>query len=222
MRTSLFLYPVLQAADILLYKADQVPVGEDQRQHLELSREVARRFNSTYGEVFVEPEAVIPRDGRAHHGPAEPRVEDVDDRRHRGRARLHRRRARGHRQEGQARADRLGQRGGPRPGQGRHHEPDRDLRGHARSRPRRRSSASSRARATARSSRAWGRRWPSCSRPCASATASCGPTRTRSRPRSGQGADRAREIAVPTMAEVHSVMGLGPRVSRLRSVRRSR
>jgi tryptophanyl-tRNA synthetase len=62
-RTSLFLYPVLQAADILLYKADQVPVGEDQRQHVELSREIARRFNSTYGEVFVEPEAVIPGTG---------------------------------------------------------------------------------------------------------------------------------------------------------------
>ena len=62
-RTSLFLYPVLQAADILLYKADQVPVGEDQRQHVELSREIARRFNSTYGEVFVEPEAVIPETG---------------------------------------------------------------------------------------------------------------------------------------------------------------
>jgi tryptophanyl-tRNA synthetase len=62
-RTSLFLYPVLQAADILLYRADQVPVGEDQRQHLELAREIARRFNSTYGEVFVEPEAVIPETG---------------------------------------------------------------------------------------------------------------------------------------------------------------
>jgi tryptophanyl-tRNA synthetase len=62
-RTSLFIYPVLQAADILLYKADQVPVGEDQRQHLELARETARRFNSTYEEVFVEPEAVIPKTG---------------------------------------------------------------------------------------------------------------------------------------------------------------
>jgi tryptophanyl-tRNA synthetase len=62
-RTSLFLYPVLQAADILLYNADQVPVGDDQRQHVELAREVARRFNSTYGEVFVEPEHVIPRVG---------------------------------------------------------------------------------------------------------------------------------------------------------------
>ena len=59
-RTSLFLYPVLPAADILLYKTDQVPVGDDQRQHLELAREIARRFNNTYGEVFVEPEHVIP------------------------------------------------------------------------------------------------------------------------------------------------------------------
>lgn len=59
-RTSLFLYPVLQAADILLYRADEVPVGDDQRQHVELAREIARRFNSTYGEVLVEPEHVIP------------------------------------------------------------------------------------------------------------------------------------------------------------------
>ena len=56
-RTSLFLYPVLQAADILLYSADEVPVGDDQRQHIELAREIARRFNSTYGEVLVEPDA---------------------------------------------------------------------------------------------------------------------------------------------------------------------
>jgi tryptophanyl-tRNA synthetase len=62
-RTSLFLYPVLQAADILLYKTDEVPVGDDQRQHVELSREIARRFNTTYGEVFVEPAHVIPKVG---------------------------------------------------------------------------------------------------------------------------------------------------------------
>jgi tryptophanyl-tRNA synthetase len=59
-RTSLFLYPVLQAADILLYKTDQVQVGEDQRQHIELARETARRFNATYEELLVEPEGVIP------------------------------------------------------------------------------------------------------------------------------------------------------------------
>jgi tryptophanyl-tRNA synthetase len=62
-RTSLFLYPVLQAADILLYKTDQVPVGDDQRQHVELAREIARRFNATYGHVLVEPEHVIPEVG---------------------------------------------------------------------------------------------------------------------------------------------------------------
>jgi tryptophanyl-tRNA synthetase len=62
-RTSLFLYPVLMAADILLYRTDEVPVGDDQRQHIELSREIARRFNSTYGEVLVEPTGVIPEVG---------------------------------------------------------------------------------------------------------------------------------------------------------------
>ena len=62
-RTSLFLYPVLQAADILLYRTDEVPVGEDQRQHVELAREIARRFNSSYDEILVEPEAVIPKTG---------------------------------------------------------------------------------------------------------------------------------------------------------------
>jgi tryptophanyl-tRNA synthetase len=62
-RTSLFLYPVLQAADILLYRTDEVPVGDDQRQHLELAREIARRFNATYAEVFVEPRHVIPEVG---------------------------------------------------------------------------------------------------------------------------------------------------------------
>jgi tryptophanyl-tRNA synthetase len=55
----LYAYPVLQAADILLYNAHLVPVGEDQRQHLELSRTLARRFNGLYGETFVVPEPMI-------------------------------------------------------------------------------------------------------------------------------------------------------------------
>ena len=55
----LFTYPVLQAADILLYQPEVVPVGEDQRQHLELTRDLATRFNSRFGETFVIPEAVI-------------------------------------------------------------------------------------------------------------------------------------------------------------------
>jgi len=55
----LFTYPILQAADILLYQADQVPVGEDQRQHLELSRTLAHRFNHRYGQTFVPPQPYI-------------------------------------------------------------------------------------------------------------------------------------------------------------------
>jgi len=54
-------YPLLQSADILIYKADTVPVGEDQVSHIELCREVARRFNSFYGEVFPEPQAKLTR-----------------------------------------------------------------------------------------------------------------------------------------------------------------
>lgn len=54
----LFTYPVLQAADILLYRALKVPVGEDQEQHLELSREIARRFNARFGEYFPEPQTL--------------------------------------------------------------------------------------------------------------------------------------------------------------------
>jgi tryptophanyl-tRNA synthetase len=59
-RVGLFTYPVLMAADILLYDTTYVPVGDDQRQHLELAREVATRFNNRYGETFVIPEAAIP------------------------------------------------------------------------------------------------------------------------------------------------------------------
>ncbi|HEY9556067.1 MAG TPA: tryptophan--tRNA ligase [Acidimicrobiales bacterium] len=59
--TALFTYPALMAADILLYDTDRVPVGDDQRQHLELTRDVAERFNGRYGETFVVPEADIPK-----------------------------------------------------------------------------------------------------------------------------------------------------------------
>ncbi|NPA57808.1 MAG: tryptophan--tRNA ligase [Aquificae bacterium] len=57
-------YPVLQAADILIYKADFVPVGEDQLPHIELTREIARRFNKLYGETFPEPEAILTEKSR--------------------------------------------------------------------------------------------------------------------------------------------------------------
>ena len=63
-RVGLFTYPTLMAADILLYDTDHVPVGDDQRQHLELTRDLAQRFNTRYGQTFVVPEAVIPPPGR--------------------------------------------------------------------------------------------------------------------------------------------------------------
>ena len=67
----LFTYPILQAADVLLYRAHGVPVGEDQRQHIELMRDLGQRFNSTFGKTFVLPEAWIP--------PAGARIMALDD-----------------------------------------------------------------------------------------------------------------------------------------------
>jgi len=60
-RGGLFTYPVLMAADILLYDTDVVPVGDDQRQHVELTREIAERFNNRFGTTFVVPEATVPK-----------------------------------------------------------------------------------------------------------------------------------------------------------------
>ncbi len=64
LNAGLFTYPVLQAADILLYKAEVVPVGDDQLQHLELTREIARSFNQRYGVIFPEPDAVLTKSAR--------------------------------------------------------------------------------------------------------------------------------------------------------------
>ena len=68
---ALFTYPTLQAADILCHDTEEVPIGEDQKQHLELSRDIAKRFNSRYGETFVIPEPVI--------GTSAARVMDLSD-----------------------------------------------------------------------------------------------------------------------------------------------
>ena len=67
----LFNYPVLQAADILLYQADAVPIGEDQRQHLELTRDLAQRFNTRYGPTFLVPGQYVAKDGE--------RIKDLQD-----------------------------------------------------------------------------------------------------------------------------------------------
>jgi tryptophanyl-tRNA synthetase len=60
---ALFNYPILMAGDILLYRADSVPIGDDQRQHLELARDIAERFNSRFGELFVVPDGIYPEVG---------------------------------------------------------------------------------------------------------------------------------------------------------------
>lgn len=71
--TGLLDYPVLQAADILLYDTDVVPVGEDQKQHVELTRDIAGRFNHLHGETFALPEAIIPKTGARIMGLDDPR-----------------------------------------------------------------------------------------------------------------------------------------------------
>jgi tryptophanyl-tRNA synthetase len=89
---ALFTYPVLQAADVLLYQATHVPVGEDQKQHLELARDIAQKFNNDFGEVFTLPDPIIPpaaarimslRDGNAKMSKSDPsdmsRINLIDD-----------------------------------------------------------------------------------------------------------------------------------------------
>ncbi|CPZ57971.1 Tryptophanyl-tRNA synthetase (TrpS) [Mycobacteroides abscessus] len=70
----LFTYPVLMAADILLYQTNVVPVGDDQRQHLELTRDVAQRFNGRYGQTFVLPETFVPKNAARIYDLQDPTV----------------------------------------------------------------------------------------------------------------------------------------------------
>ena len=111
----LFTYPVLQAGDILLYQTDIVPVGVDQRQHIELTRDVAERFNSRYGETFTLPSRRLSRDRRQDHGSPGAREEDVDHGRNRAGHGAHPRLARRDPDEVQDRRHGLGARDRPRP-----------------------------------------------------------------------------------------------------------
>ena len=135
----LLLYPVLQAADVLAYRAEEVPVGEDQREHLELMRDVARRFNARFGggqEVLAVPEHRIPAVGARIMDLQEPTrkmsttggseqgtVYVLDE-------------PENDREEGGQRGDRLRQRGAPRARQARGEQPDRNPGGRPRSRSR--------------------------------------------------------------------------------------
>ena len=131
----LLLYPVLQAADVLVYRGEEVPVGEDQREHLELMRNVARRFNARFGEdVLVVPEHRIPTVGARVRDLLEPDAQDVDDGRHAAGDGPDPRRAGHDPQEVQARGDRLRRPAAPalRRRQAGGHQPHRDPRGDAR------------------------------------------------------------------------------------------
>ena len=113
----LFTYPALQAADILLYDTDRVPVGDDQRQHLELARDVAKRFNSRYGHDLRRARLTpSPSGGGADHGPPGADGEDVEVGRLAAGHDPGARPARGDHQEGQAGRHRHRWRGALRPG----------------------------------------------------------------------------------------------------------
>ena len=132
MSAGLFVYPVLQAADVLAYRAHEVPVGDDQRQHVELMRDVAERFNARFGDTLVVPEVRVPEVGArimdlqfpdrkmSTTGGSEQGtvlvLDDPDD----------------DHQEDPLGGHRFGQRRGPWPRQGRDLEPDRDPVGGAR------------------------------------------------------------------------------------------
>ena len=211
-RVSLFLYPVLQAADILLYKTDEVPVGDDQRQHLELARDIAERFNATYGEVLVVPSHRIPEVGARIMDLQDPSSKMSTTLQLGERPDLRGRRGRRDPPQGQARADRLRLRGSARRGQGGRREPDRDPRGRARGGPGRGRARVRRPGLRGVQGRPWARRWPTCWRRCASATESCARDEAALERTLQDGADRAREIASATLAEVRAAMGVGPAV----------
>ncbi len=124
---ALFNYPILMAGDILLYEADAVPIGDDQRQHLELARDIADRFNTRFGETFKVPEGIYPEIGARIMDLQEPDGQDGQDGLERAGQGADARRPRGRAQEVQDRRHRFRDRGAARPGgKGGRLEPDRD------------------------------------------------------------------------------------------------
>ena len=180
-RSGLLFYPVLMAADVLAYRAHEVPVGEDQREHLEVMRDAARTFNARYGETLVVPEARFPQVGARVLDLQEPDPQDVHDGRHRAGDRLRARRARRRAPQVQARADRLGARDRARRRQARHHQPDRDPGRGARRRPGRHRARVRGPRLRRPQDAPSATRSPTGWRRCASATTSCARDEARSR-----------------------------------------
>ena len=126
---ALFNYPILMAGDILLYGADTVPIGDDQRQHLELARDVAERFNSRFGKTFVVPDGVYPTIGARIMDLQDPLGKMGKTGSSEQRHDPHARRAGRDPPQAEDRRHRLRLRGAPRRGQAGHHQPDRHLLG---------------------------------------------------------------------------------------------
>ena len=206
--SGLFNYPVLMAGDILLYEADIVPIGDDQRQHLELARNIAERFNGRFGETFKVPDGVYPEEGARIKNLQEPErlmsttrgapagvvrmIDPPDEVRKKFKTAVT--------DSGtEVRHDPE-----EKPGVSNLIEIMAVVHRRARSPRSRRSST---ARATARSRRASPRPWSSCSRRSRSATTRCARTRASCGGCSRQGADKAREASAPILETMYERMG---------------
>ena len=208
MSAGLFLYPLLQAADVLAYRADEVPVGDDQRQHVELMREIARGFNARFGEALVVPEHRIPAVGARIMDLQIPRRMSTTASTDQGAVYILDEPDAIRRKFKRAVTD-----------SGREivRRPDKpgisnliDILAAVRETTPRRSSASSRAPATARSRRRSATPWSTSSLRCASATRSCARDEAALEAVLAAGAEKARAIASGTVADVREAMGVGP------------
>ncbi len=208
---ALLFYPVLQAADVLAYRAHEVPVGEDQREHIELMRDVARRFNARFGEdILVIPEHRIPEVGG--------RIMDLQEPTNKmsttgGTARGDRprpRRARDDREEDQARGDRLRQRHRARRRQAGRDEPHRDPRDRPRDDARGgRGRRCARRAATATSRRRRPQAVVEMLAPLQERYADLRGDEQRLEEILAEGAEKARAMARETLADVREAMGVG-------------
>ena len=214
----LFFYPVLQAADVFAYRATDVPVGDDQRQHIELMRDIAERFNARFGDHLVVPDGALPGGRGADHEPPGSREPDVDHVRLRAGDRVHPRPRRGGAKEGPKRRHRLRpevRRGPDKAGVANLIEVLSAIRGVAPDEIESEFDGSRLRRLQGR-----GRRG-GCVLSCPGARALCGapPDEGAIEAILAAGAEKARAIAAVTVADVRGVMGLGP--PHLMAVRRT-
>ena len=203
----LFTYPVLMAGDILLYQTDRVPIGDDQRQHLELARDVARALQRPLRGDVRRPRGHLPGGRRADHGSPGADEEDVDDRRHRAGDGEAARRARRDPEEVPLGGDRLGTRGPAGGRQAGRDEPRSTSSRSRRSARPRRSRRRTTARATATSSATSGRRWSTLLDPVRERYLELRADEPELLRLLAVGADKARAASAPTLAAMYERMG---------------